>query len=194
MDCLSSSFKNCSWSWLVCSIRASFEVRDPSPFSAETFSFRRTRTSTGLASSSVSLATSLGASVATTSELTFGLAITEDDKVFSSLGFSFEESLATEEVFSACLVRSLPSVSVGVGKAEVDSSTGTPEISSLTATIGSIAFSSVVVLSGTTTVESTVVGAGVTVSAETTDPIKTIPIKTEATPTAYLRMEKRCCR
>ena len=103
--------------------------------------------------------------------------------------------LATEEVFWGCFAWSFPSVSAGAGITEADSSTGTAGISSLAATIGdSVAFSSIVVLSDTSTEESTAVGVGVTVSAEATDPIKTIPIKTEATPTAYLRMEKRCCR
>ena len=115
MDCFSSSFKNCSWSWLVCLIRASFEVRDPSPLSSESFSFRRTRTSTGLASSSVSLATSLGVSVVASLGLAVGLAITEADKVFSSFGFSFEGSLVAEEVVCGCLVWSLASVSATVG-------------------------------------------------------------------------------
>ena len=110
MDCFSSSFKNCSWSWLVCSIRSSFETGDDSPTPSETFSFRRTRTSTGLESSRVSFATSLGVSFVASSGLAVGLAITEADKVFSSFEFSFEGSLVAEEVVCGCLVWSLPLV------------------------------------------------------------------------------------
>ena len=194
MDCFSSSFKNCSWSWLVCSIRASFETGDNSPTPSETFSFRRTRTSTGLVSSRISFVPSLGVSFVASSGLAVGLAITEADKVFSSFGFSFEGSLVAEEVVCGCLVWSLPSVSAGTWTVEGTSSIGLAGVSSLVTVLGSIPFSFVTVLSGTTADDSTVDGAGVTVSAETTDPIKTIPIKTEATPTAYLRMEKRCCR
>ena len=67
-------------------------------------------------------------------------------------------------------------------------------ILSLVAGIGSAVFSSVAAVSGTTTEGSTTEGVGTIVSAETAELIRKVPIKTEATPIAYLRMEKRCCR
>ena len=190
MDCFSSSFKNCSWSWLVCSIRASFETGDDSPTPSETFSFRRTRTSTGLESSRVSFVTSLGVSVVASSGLAVGLAITEADKVFSSFGFSFEGSLVAEEVVCGCLVWSLPSVLA----------CSCEEDSSLTV---SVAWAPSEPLSCPTVgltswLPSFTTRAGVSACpscswAETVTPQKKHPTSTDTKPTAYFRKEKRCC-
>ena len=194
MDCFSSSFKNCSWSWLVFSMRVSFEVGDTSPMPSETFSFKRTSTSTGLVSSKFSFTGSIEVVIGVATPFSFGASATEGEAFSASTWFVAELLVSIEDEGRDWFVFSLLSISAVARFLEAVSSITEVGILSLVAGIGSAVFSSVAAVSGTTTEGSTTEGVGTIVSAETAEPIRKVPIKTEATPIAYLRMEKRCCR
>ena len=79
MDCFSSSFKTVhdpDW-FFQCEFL--FEVGDTSPIPSETFSFKRTRISTGLVSSKFSFTGSIGVVIGAATPFSFGASATEGE-------------------------------------------------------------------------------------------------------------------
>ena len=208
MDCLSNSFKNSSCSRFVFSIRLALSVADVRGASPGVFSsFRRTRASTGVASSSSFFGASatflwdfssifswVAFFVVSRIGCLWSFSLFFSDSGVTLLPASFPALTLSGSLplsFTGSLLLSdgwIPSVWPELRVEGRDGSSGFLTSSSLTGWFSSVVFA-------VSTADAVMAcSSEVTVSAATIGPTRASPINTDATPIAYFRIEKRCFR